>query len=122
MKHLRIAAAVLALIAFTVLPVSAQEYGIQWLRVAQHQINNTTWTPVSSTVRLNTIVVAVTNAGTSWVIAIKNKEGTAKTIWTATATVGTTTIAMPVGVQMTGGIDVTFSGTAGVADIWLTYR
>lgn len=102
---------------------AASEYGIQWSYASQHQTNNTTWTIASNTVRINTLFMSVSNAGTTWVITVKNKEGTAKQIYSATATVGNTTImALPVGVEMTGGIDVTFSGTAGVADFFAVYR
>ena len=109
---------------FTWLP-AANEYsgGINWTRAQQHQTNNTTWTPVASTAIANTLIMNVSNAGTSWIITVKNKEGTAKTLWSGTAAVGTVTIlALPVGIEMTNGIDVTFSGTAGVADFFLVYR
>jgi hypothetical protein len=114
----------ITLIALIALPVfAAEEYGIQWTRASQHQTTNTTWTPSDKTIRVNTLFLNVSNAGTSWVITVKSKEGTPKILWSATATVGNFPIlALPVGVEVLNGLDVTFTGTAGVADFWIVYR
>lgn len=102
---------------------AASEYGISWTWASHHQTDNTTWTISSSTVRINTLFLNVSNAGTTWVITVQNKEGTPKILYKATVTVGNTTIlALPVSVEMASGIDVTFSGTAGVADLFATFR
>lgn len=126
MKTLKALVLAVALVAISVIPVSSQEHGIgNYIRVAQHQTNNTTYTPVSSTVRLYTMVVNVTGSPTSWVITVKNKEGTAKQFFSKSYSAASTApdvVTLEVGTVMTGGIDVSFSGTAGVADIWLTYR
>jgi hypothetical protein len=114
---------VTSLLTFTYAFAAPEEYGINWTRVSQHQTSNTTWTPGSGTLRINTLVINVSNAGTTWVVTVKNKEGTPKTLYSATLTVGTSTVlALPVGIEMIGGMDVTFSGTAGVADLFATYR
>jgi|SRR5215831_12084280 len=97
--------------------------GDGFTRLNQHQTNNTTWTPVSSTCWVPTLIFNVSGAGTSWIITIKNKESTPKVLWSGTATLGTVTVlAMDFGLEMTGGIDVTFSGTAGTADFYLVYK
>jgi hypothetical protein len=102
---------------------AASEYNIPWTWTGAHQTTNTTWSPASSTVRINTLVMNVSAAGTTWAITVKEHGGAGRILWTGTATLGTTTIlAAPVGIELTGGIDVTFTGTAGVADFFASYR
>jgi hypothetical protein len=121
MKKVKLIALLTALMALPLF--AASEYGISWTYASRHQTDNTTWTPSSSTVRINTLMMNVSNAGTTWIITVKNKEGTPKILYTATVTVGNTTIlALPVGIEMASGIDVTFSGTAGTADLFAVYR
>ena len=101
----------------------ASEYGIQWTYGNNHQTSNTTWTPYTGTVVCNAIWFNVSNAGTSWVITVKSKESTPSILWSGTAAVGNfSVLALPVGIKILNGIDVTFSGTAGVADFWTTCR
>ena len=88
-----------------------------------HLTTNATTTVVSSTAYVNTVQVAVSTAGTAWVITIQSKEGTPKVLYKATAAVGSSTpvnAIIPIG--LTSGIDIVTSGTTpGVADIWITY-
>jgi|SRR5215471_6492277 len=102
----------------------AQEFSsIPWTRSNQHQAaSNTPWNPVTSTCVINTLVMNVSNAGSSWVITAKSGDGTL-ILYSATVTVGTTTIlALPVGISLPGGLSVTFSGSAGTADFFAVYR
>jgi hypothetical protein len=123
MKRIKILIGVFALIALVTSPLSAQEYGLKWTRSANHITTKTTTTPVSATVVLHTIVVNVSGAGTSWTLSIQNKETTAKVVYAATVTTGTTVIALPVGIVMTSGIDIVTAGsTAGTMDVFLTYH
>jgi len=92
-------------------------------RTGIHQVNNTTWTPVSSTCNAYLLYMNVSNAGTSWIITVKTKESTPRVLWSGTATVGNTSILNnTIGLEMTNGMDVTFSGTAGVADFFFVYK
>jgi len=92
-------------------------------RTGVHQTTNTTWTPVSSTCNAYILYMNVSNAGTSWIITIKTKESTPRVLYSTTATVGNTAILNnTLGLEMTNGIDVTFSGTAGVADFFIVYK
>jgi hypothetical protein len=87
-----------------------------------HITTSTTTTVVASTAYVYTVQVAVSNAGTAWTITIRSKEGTPKILYTATAAVGSTmviTAEVPIG--LVSGIDIVTAGTAGVADIWITY-
>jgi hypothetical protein len=88
-----------------------------------HLTTNATTTVIGSTAYVYTVTVAVTTAGTAWVIKIQSKEGTPKVLYTATAAVGTTTpISAEVPIGLTSGIDIITSGTTpGAADIWITY-
>ena len=87
-----------------------------------HITTSATTTVISSTAYVYTVTVAVSNAGTGWTIKIQSKEGTPKILYTATAAVGTTTpISAEVPIGLTSGIDIVTAGTAGVADIWITY-
>jgi len=123
-QHMKKTLIALIALLFVSSAYTAQEYSsISWTRSNQHQTTNTTWTPASSTVIANTIIMNVSNAGTSWIITVKDKAATPKILWTGTATLGTVYILqLPVGIQMDNGIDVTFSGTAGVADFFTAYR
>ena len=115
----------LLFIAGTALGAS-QEYSqnIPWSRAIVHQTTNTAWNPVTQTCVLNSLVICVSNAGTSWVVTVQDGETpTPMILYKATVVVGTTQpVALPVGILMTSGINVTFSGTAGVADLWAVYR
>lgn len=122
MNKLKLLVAIAGILALPLMSVPAQEYGINWTKYSVHVTTKTTITPVATTVRLNTAVICVSGAGSSWTITIQDK-GTPKILYSATAVAGTTVIALPVGIQMTGGIDIVSGGsTAGTADIWLTYR
>lgn len=115
----------IAIVGLLVLPVSGQEYGVNYARNAYHITTNTTNTPVSQTARLATLVIQVSNAGTSWVLQVKTKEGTPKILynWVTATGVGNFNVALDVGVLMTSGIDIVTSGTTpGVADVFIAYR
>jgi len=89
-----------------------------------HLTTNTTSTPWSTGVMLLSLVICVTAAGTTWNVTVKNKEGTAKTIYSqATVVAGTTVLSFTDlgGVEMTGGIDIlTSNGTPGSMDVFVT--
>lgn len=92
-------------------------------RTGQHQTNNTTWTPVTGTCHATALFMNVSNAGTSWVITVQTKESTPRILYKATATVGNFTILNLInGIELTNGMDVTFAGTAGVADFFFVYK
>ena len=94
-----------------------------YTRTGTHQANNTTWTPVSATCNAYLLYMNVSNAGTSWIITIKTRESTPRVLWSGTATVGNTSVLNnTIGLEMTSGMDVTFSGTAGVADFFFVYK
>jgi len=84
---------------------------------------NATTTVIGSTAYVYTVTVAVSGAGSAWVITIRSKEGTPKILYQATAALGTTTpISAEVPIGLTSGIDIVTSGTTpGTADIWITY-
>jgi hypothetical protein len=87
-----------------------------------HITTSATTTVVASTAYVYTVTVSVTGAGTGWTITIRSKEGTPKILYSATAAVGTTTpISAEVPIGLTSGIDIVTAGTAGVADVWITY-
>lgn len=123
-KALQLLGCVIVISAFCVVSVPAQELGIPtWTRYAAHITTKTTTTPVAVTAVLHTVVINCSGAGTAWTITIQSKEDTPKILYVATLTVGTTTISLPVGIKMTSGIDIVTGGTtAGVADVWMTYR
>jgi hypothetical protein len=87
-----------------------------------HITTSATTPVIGSTAYVYTVTVAVSNAGTGWTITIRSKEGTPKVLYSATAAVGTTTpISAEVPIGLISGIDIVTAGTAGVADIWITY-
>jgi hypothetical protein len=87
-----------------------------------HITTSASTTVTSATAYVYTVTIAVTNAGTGWTITIRSKEGTPKILYTATAAIGTTTpISAEVPIGLTSGIDIVTAGTAGVADVWITY-
>jgi len=97
--------------------------GDGWSRAGTHQTNNTTWTPVSSTCNSPVIFMNVSNAGTSWIITVQTKESTPRILYKATAAVGNFQILNTVvPIELTNGVDFTFSGTAGVADFFFVYK
>jgi hypothetical protein len=77
----------------------------------------------ATTSYVQTLVIAVTNAGTGWTITVRSKEATPTVLYSGTAALGTIT---PISVQSPGvisgsGIDIITAGTAGVADVKVTY-
>lgn len=91
---------------------------------AAHITTNTTTTVTSTTVYIATVVVTCTAAGTTETITIKNKEGTAKTLYISpTLTVGTPLVlSLDEPVLMTSGIDiVSAGGAAATVDVFITY-
>jgi flagellar capping protein FliD len=88
-----------------------------------HLTTNATTTVIGSTAYVYTVTVAVSGAGSAWLITIRSKEGTPKILYQATAAVGTSTpISAEVPIGLTSGIDIVTSGTTpGTADIWITY-
>ena len=113
----------LLLLALLLLPSLALAGGDGWTRAGNHQTTNTTWTPVASTCNSPVIFMNVSAAGTSWVITVKTKESTPRILWSGTAAVGNFQILNTVvPVELTNGVDFTFSGTAGVADFFFVYK
>ena len=111
------------LIAFLIVHVGSLLGADGNTRTGTHQTTNTTWTPVASTCNTYVLIMNVSAIGTSWIITVKTKESTPRILWTGTAALGTVYIlTSPTGIEMTSGIDVTFSGTAGVADFFLVYK
>ncbi len=90
---------------------------------AAHITTNTTTTPTSSTAYISTIVVTCTGVGTTETIVIKNKEGTAKTIYQSpTLTAGTVTLSFSEPILATSGIDIITAGVAAATvDVFVTY-
>jgi hypothetical protein len=89
-----------------------------------HITSSGTTSITSTTSYISSIVVTVTNAGTTWTVQIANKESTAKVVWASAGTavtVGTTFMDCDVPVISTGGIVITTAGTAGVMDVFITY-
>ena len=130
MKQFKLLAALLAVVAVAhVAPVlHAQEIpgGPVVTKKQIHFTTKTTNTPVSSTCTLYAIVINTSNAGTSWTLTVQDKQGTPAILISA-LTLATSqnplVYTFPQGIKMTSGIDVTTGGTtAGVADIWVTYR
>ncbi len=116
-----------ALLAVTVLIVHAQDMDVgKWTRFAYHITAKGVYTPTSSTCDMNTMNVNVSNAGTSWVLTVETIQNEPRVIWqwhTADGVGNFSQISLPVGILMTGGIQVVSSGTtAGVADIAITGR
>jgi len=99
-----------------------------------HVTANTTINVATSSVRLYGAHAAVSNAGTTWAITISavsaGNQGAAANIVNAFTL--TTNSGTPInllgsnpptnGYWMNGGINITFTGTAGVADIFIDYR
>ncbi len=101
--------------------VSTTKLGVNYY--AAHITTNTTTTPTSSTAYISAIVVTCTAAGTTETIVIKNKEGTAKTIYQSpTLTAGTVTFSFPEPIVSTSGIDIVTAGSAAATvDVFCTY-
>ncbi len=126
MKKLRLFGYALAL-AVAVIVVQAQDMDVgQWTRFAYHITAKGTYIPTRSTCDINTMNVNISNAGTSWVLTVESIQNEPRVLWqwhTADAVGNFSQIKLPVGIQMTGGIQVVSSGTtAGVADIEITGR
>ncbi len=120
MKKLILVALALAFVASSAF---AQEYGLKWVRAAQHITTKTTTNVVASTVTLHTLIISTSNAGTSWTLTVQDKSTTPKILYVGTVSVSTIVIELPVGIVMTGGIDlVTAGSTAGVMDVWESYH
>ncbi len=113
--------------AITVIVVHAQDMGVgQWTRSAYHLTAKGTYTATFTNPSvLNSFDVNISNAGTSWVLVLKDRQATPLTLWrwvTADG-VGNFHIALPIGIKMANGIAIESSGTtAGVADVALTHR
>ncbi len=123
MKILKLLIGAFALVAFTVGPVSAQEYGLKWTRGTSHITTKTTTHVATATATLHTLLINVSNAGTSWTITVQDLATTPQIIYTGTVAVGTTVIALPVGIKMDSGIDIVTGGTtAGVMDVKYAYH
>jgi hypothetical protein len=134
MKKLKIIA--IALFAFATSQLYAQntstggEFGGLKNTVKQYHVTaNTTINVATQTARLYGLVVNSTNAGTTWTITVAGvsagNQGTIPiAIGPVTITLGNPAIpAIPQpGINLNGGINVTFTGTPGVADIWVEYR
>lgn len=91
---------------------------------AAHITTKTTTTPTSADCYVSAIAICVTAAGTTQTLTIQNKEGTAKTLYTAGSAiaVGNTYISFHTPVLMKGGIDIVTGGTtAGTQDVFITY-
>jgi len=87
-----------------------------------HITTSATTTVSTSTSYVSTIVIVVSNAGTGWTIKIQSKEATPTLFYSATAAVGTfTPLTVDHPVISGSGIDIITTGTAGVADIKITY-
>jgi hypothetical protein len=89
-----------------------------------HITTSTTTTVNSTTCYVSALVICVTSAGTGWSIAVRSKEATPTLLYyTSAATLGTFT---PVNLNLPGvispsGLEIATGGTAGVADIKITY-
>lgn len=88
----------------------------------------TTTTIISASAYISTIVISCSNAGTGWTCLIQNKEATPK-ILIPNFTLSAATTGTPILLQfiepvlMTDGVDIITDGvTAGVIDIFMTYR
>jgi hypothetical protein len=91
---------------------------------ANHITTSATTSVTSTTAYVSSIVITVTNPGTTWTVQIANKETTPKVLYASTGTAvtqGTFTIGFDVPVLMTSGIAITTAGTAGVMDVFITY-
>jgi hypothetical protein len=128
MKLIKVLVGLTAVLALTLAPISAQEYGVTYTRYNARITTATTTTPVSKTAQVYTIVINVTGTPTSETITIQNKEGTPKILYASAAlsaaSASPIVIAVPVGFQMTSGIDIITGGTVGtgVVNVWITYR
>lgn len=97
-----------------------------------HVTANTTINVATSTCKLYGIAVNCSNAGTTWAITVSavsaGNQGTAANFWgpfTLTTNSGNPFVIAGIpatGYVMQGGINITFTGTAGVADIWVLYK
>lgn len=122
-KRIIISIGSLAFIAFSVF---AQEHGVHWTRFAYHITAKGTYYPTLSTCDINTVSANISNAGTAWVLTFETIQNEPRVIWqwhTADGVGNFNQINLPVGIRMTGGVQVVSSGTtAGVADIHITGR
>lgn len=131
MNKLKIIA--IALFAFATSQLYAQntstggEFGGLKNTVKQYHLTTATTTVVvAQTARLYGITYNVSNAGTTWTLAVTDGQGTPATF----ANYGTLVLStVPVvsappqpGINMTGGIKLVMTGTPGVIDIWVAYR
>ena len=94
-----------------------------------HVTGNTTINVATQTARLYGLVINATNAGTTWTVTAQGvsagSQGTVPiAIGPITIALGNVTVpAIPQpGINLNGGINLTFTGTAGAADIWVQYR
>jgi hypothetical protein len=123
MKKIQTLVGVIALAAFSVLPMSAQEYGVNYTRGTKHITTKTTTNVTTSSCVLYTLVINVSGAGTSWTISVQDKATTPQIVYAATVATGTTVIALPIGIKMDSGIDIVTAGTtAGTMDVKYAFR
>lgn len=116
-----------ALFVISAMLVHAQDMDVGlWTRFAYHITAKGVYTPTSSTCDVNTMNVNVSSAGTAWVLTVETIQWEPRVLfqWHTADGVGNfSQIKLPVGILMTGGIQVVSSGTtAGVADIEITGR
>jgi len=122
-KLLQLSVCALALL-FLASPAFSQEYGIHWTKGVAHITTKTTTHIVTSTVGLNTLIINVSNAGTTWTVSVQDVTPTTpRILYAGTVATGTVVIELPVGIQMLNGIDIVTAGsTAGVMDVWYAYH
>ena len=122
-KPIQLLLGVVVAFALSLAPISAQEYGVKWTRVASHITTKTTTHIATASAVLHTLIITVSTAGTSWTVTVQNLDTTPKILYSATVAAGTTVIELPVGITMAGGIDVVTAGTtAGIMDVFCTFR
>lgn len=137
MKRLILLAA--TILVFTV-PAFAQNVssvggelnGLRATSKQYHVTANTTINVATSTCKLYGIYAMTTNAGTTWALTASavsaGNQSAAATLWGPVTLVlnsgsAQTTGTIPItGLVAQGGINLTFSGTAGVSDIWVVYK
>jgi hypothetical protein len=126
MKKFRLIGYALVL-AIGVIVVRAQDMDVgSWTRFAYHIAANGVYKPTISTCDINTMNVNISDAGTAWVLTVETIQNEPRVLWqwhTADAVGNFSQIKLPIGILMTGGIQVVTSGTtAGIADIEITGR
>ena|SRR5256885_12326635 len=85
--------------------------------------SSTTTTVTSKSTKVSQVVISCSNAGTSWVLKIQDKQGTPM-IFVPPFTLGIPStgpliIKFDKPILARSGIDIVTSGTAGVVDVWI---